>query len=107
MSEVGHRHRVGFMECDHLAWILPDEYGDGSAWCQQCGDFREYVDCRTVEDFKLAVPRCTCGHASASHYHDNGMISNAGRCHASIYTESQYGATVTVCKCGTFDRAPV
>lgn len=34
-------YRVHF-ECGHEAWILAEEYGDGSAWCQRCDDFKCY-----------------------------------------------------------------
>lgn len=31
-------------ECGHKAHIWEDEHGDGSAWCQACGDFKCYTD---------------------------------------------------------------
>lgn len=37
--------RVVF-ECGHVAYIWPEEYGDGSAWCQACGDFKCYDRCQ-------------------------------------------------------------
>ena len=33
--------RVTF-ECGHVALILDEEHGDGSAWCQLCGAFKCY-----------------------------------------------------------------
>jgi hypothetical protein len=35
-------YRVEFEPCGHKAWILAEEYGDGSAWCQQCDEFQTY-----------------------------------------------------------------
>ena len=29
-------------ECGHTARLLPDEYGDGSAWCIECEQFKCY-----------------------------------------------------------------
>ncbi len=36
-------------ECSHVAYILDEEHGDGSAWCQQCGEFQTYEDLDTQE----------------------------------------------------------
>lgn len=38
------RHAVAF-ECGHTAVIAADEYGDGSAWCIDCDDFKVYERC--------------------------------------------------------------
>lgn len=43
MSATG-SYSVAF-NCGHRAHLLPDEYGDGSAWCQVCGGFQEYMRC--------------------------------------------------------------
>jgi hypothetical protein len=29
-------------ECGHATWLLPDEYGDGSAYCAVCEEFKCY-----------------------------------------------------------------
>jgi primosomal protein N' len=33
-------------DCGHFDSVLDDEYGDGSAWCQQCGGYAVYDRCR-------------------------------------------------------------
>ena len=45
-----HCPRVEF-ECGHVAFIWPDEYGDGSAWCQACGAFQCYDRCPECHGF--------------------------------------------------------
>lgn len=44
---------VHFDRCDHKAYIPADEYGDGSAWCQGCGMFREYDVGRAIRENEI------------------------------------------------------
>lgn len=43
MAEAHATHEVMF-ECAHAAVLLDEEYGDGSAWCQRCGEIKVYED---------------------------------------------------------------
>lgn len=38
--------RVKF-DCGHSNWITRDEYGDGSAHCNACGEIQVYARCLT------------------------------------------------------------
>lgn len=46
-------YRVYF-ECGHTTWILPDEHGDGSAYCLDCEDFKTYDSLRDAMLYGLS-----------------------------------------------------
>lgn len=48
--------RVSF-ECGHIAHIFGEEYGDGSAWCQTCGEFQVYDRCAVCRSLDCEHPR--------------------------------------------------